>query len=245
MTYQPPPPPPPPAGNYGGQPSRPAFDPKSVNPLDWGILAAGVLAFIFSFVSYYSYSVSAKGFGSLGAGHWDAWHGFFGWFAMLCALVGSAVVAIALFMPQVRMPLPARLAGLGAYALGTVCVILALFIVPGDTSGASALGVHVNKGHSVGYWISLIVIIAGLVMSLMRLQQEGGQLPGALNNLPNLGAYGPGQHGTPAQSGGVPPAAGYVPPPAQGYSAPPPAPQAPPPAQTPPPGYQPPGAPPQ
>ena len=42
MTYQPPAPPP----GGGGSPAK--FDPKTVNPLDWGIIAAGVLAFIFA-----------------------------------------------------------------------------------------------------------------------------------------------------------------------------------------------------
>ena len=59
----------------------------------------------------------------------NAWHGFFGWFAMLLALVGSAVVALELFKPEVKLPFPNRLVGLGAYALATLCVILALFVV--------------------------------------------------------------------------------------------------------------------
>src|SRR3954453_20181804 len=112
MTFQPrpPPPPPPPGPPAGGPPAggpppgewgpppgqgpsgAGGFDPKSVDNLDWGILGAGVLAFIFSFVSYYTYS---------GKGSFDnysvdnsAWTGFFGWFAMLCALIGSAAVAL-------------------------------------------------------------------------------------------------------------------------------------------------------
>jgi hypothetical protein len=158
-----------------------AFDPKSVNPLDWAILGAGFLAFIFSFVSYYSYSL--KGFSQY-SGHWNAWHGFFGWFAMLLALVGSGAVALALFAPHVKLPLPARLAALGAYALASLCVILALFIVP-DPGGLGSSSI--NKGHGFGYWISLIVILAGLVLSLMRAQQTDTKLPGALNNLPKIG----------------------------------------------------------
>jgi hypothetical protein len=164
----------PPAGQWGpppGQPARPgnAFDPKSVNSLDWGILGAGALAFIFSFVSYYT--VSIKGFG--GEGSENAWHGFFGWFAMLCAVVGSAAIALELFMPHVKLPFPNRLVALGAYALAALCVILALFIIPIDDGGFS----EVETGHGFGYWISLIVILAGLVLSFMRFQQTGGKLP--------------------------------------------------------------------
>lgn len=246
MTFQPPPPPPPagpppppggpppgqwgpPAGNQpqgqwgpppGGGQYRPApagFNPKTINPLDWGILAAGALAFVFSFVSYYTYSV--KGFGSLGTGHWNAWHGFFGWFAMLCAVIGSVAVGLAIFAPQVKLPVPNRLVGLGAYALATLCVILALFLVP--TPGGIG-GSELNKGHGFGYWISLIVILAGLVLSLMRLQQSGGKLPGALSKMPNIGGRGPG--GPPSGGPGGPPSGGpgYGPPPGgPGYGPPP------------------------
>src|SRR5690348_5870955 len=118
MTYQPPPPPPPPPG-------RPGADPKSVNPLDWGILAAGVLALIFSSFDCYTVSVSFGGYSASASA--SAWHGFFGWFAALVALVGGALVAVELFAPQTRLPVPARLTGLGCFALATLCVILALF----------------------------------------------------------------------------------------------------------------------
>ena len=194
MTFQPPPPPPggtppppppsgqpgqwgpPPGGGYPQQ-QRPggSFDPKTVNPLDWGIVAAGVLAFIFSLFDYYTISVSlGRGFGT-SDGSVSAWHGFFGWFAALLALVGAALVAVSLFAPQVNLPVPARLAGLGAFALATLCVIIALFVIPdggaGDIPG-------VDTGHGFGYWASLVVVLAGLVLSLMRFQQTGGQLPG-------------------------------------------------------------------
>lgn len=195
MTFQPPPPPPggnppppppPPPGQWGpppggGQP----FDPKTVNPLDWSILGIGLLTFIFSFVSYYTVTVSYAGFSASASE--NAWHGFFGWFAMLLALVGSAVVAMELFAPQVKMPWPNRVVGLAAYALATLCVILALFVFPGGNYS----GPGVDEGHGFGYWASLVLIIAGLVVSLMRVQQTGTKLPGALGNLPNIGAKGP------------------------------------------------------
>jgi hypothetical protein len=224
MTFQPPPPPPPggppppppppggqpPGGQWGAPPpsggygSGGSFDPKSVNSLDWGILAAGALAFIFSFVSYYSYTVKISGFTGA-TGHWNAWHGFFGWFAMLLAVGGSALVAISIFSPQVKLPMPARLLGLGAYALATLCVILALFVVP-SPGGYSGPGL--DKGHGFGYWVSLIVIVAGLVLSLMRFQQSGGVLPGALSKMPNIGGQHPGSPPPPPPPGG----AGYGPP---------------------------------
>ena len=158
--------------------------------LDWAIIAMGVLTFLFSFFSYYTYTVKISGGGiNIGSGtvSWSAWHGFFGWFAMLCAVIGSAAVAVTLFAPQVKLPVPNRLAGLGAYALATLCVLLALIIVPGNTGGASAFGIHVDKGHGLGYWASLLFILAGLVLSFMRMQAVGEQMPGPLNKMPNIG----------------------------------------------------------
>ena len=241
MTFQPPPPPPPPGGPPpppGGQPPGQwgpppgggpyrapggGFDPKTVNPLDWGILAAGFLTLVFSFFSWYSFS--EKGCGKYCSGisvHESAWHGFFGWLAVLLALIGSALVAVSLFAPQIKMPVPARLAGLGCYAVATLCVILALFVTPGLSYGGVSVGSsNYNSGHSFGYWISLVVIIAGLVLSLMRFQQSGGQLPGALNKMPNIGSRGPGGPPPPPPPGGP----GYGPPPGgPGYGPPPPPP---------------------
>lgn len=207
MSFQPPPsspppgaPPPPPAGPTG-------FDPSTVNPLDWGILGAGLLAFIFSFISYYTIDIGPASDST------SAWHGFFGWFAALLAIVGAAAVGLELFMPQVKLAIGMRLAGLGAFALATLCVIIALFTNAYDTDGAEALGFKVDSGHGFGYWASLIVIIAGTVLSLMRLQATGGRLPGALGGMPNIGGYGPqdGAH-RPGPGTGTPP----PPPPASG-----------------------------
>ncbi|MDT4987746.1 MAG: hypothetical protein QOI74_1840 [Micromonosporaceae bacterium] len=235
MTFQPPPPPPggnppppPPPGQWGPPPGggypapQGGFDPKTLNPLDWGILGAGLLAFIFSLFDYYTVSVSGGGFSVSDSA--SAWHGFFGWFAALLAVVGAALVALDLFAPQVKLPIATRLAGLAAFALATLCVIIALFVIP-DGGADNIPGV--DTGHGFGYWASLIVIIAGLVLSLMRLQQTGGKLPGALGNMPNLGARGP-QGGTGGPQGGmggpqsgVGGAPGTQPPPPPGYGQPP------------------------
>ena len=251
MTFQPPPPgsqppggqppggapPPPPPGQWGGGPpaGRPSggFDPSAVNPLDWGILAAGLLAFIFSLFDYYTVTVSFSGLGSA-SGSESAWHGFFGWFAALLAIVGAALVAVQLFAPHVNMPAPARLIGLGAFAVATLCVIIALFVFPESVPDSPGY----DTGRGFGYWVSLIVIIAGTVLSLMRLQATGGKLPGALGGLPNIGGHGPQDQGRPGpgpgqqQGYGQPPQQGYgqQPPPPPGYGNQPP----------PPPGYGPP-----
>lgn len=155
------------------------FDPKSVNPLDWGIIAAGVVAFIFSLFAFYSYSVSISiaGF-STGkrTAHWSAWHGFFGWFAVLLVLVAAILLAAEL-IARMTLPFPVRTVVLGLFVIALICLLLALFVIPGNTGGASAFGVNVDKGHGFGYWITLIAVIAGTALAYKRFADTGGKLP--------------------------------------------------------------------
>jgi hypothetical protein len=162
-----------------------------VNPLDWGILGVGLLAFIFSFIDFYT----------VGPFSANAWHGFFGWFAVLLALAGSTLVAVDVFSSQTAMPMPTRLLGLGIYAVATLCIILALFVYPGSSFGV--------VGHGAGYWITLILIAAGLVLSFLRFQQTGGELPGRLSGLSGPGRPGIGGPGNPPGPGGPTGPGGY------------------------------------
>ena len=180
MTFQPPPPPPP-----AGQP-RPAFDPKTVNPLDWAIMGIGFLLFIFSFFAYYTWSAGPFSV-SLNAWHFGG-GAFLAWFAMVFGVAAGGAVALGLFMPTVKLPRSNRIVGLGLFAASVLLYVIAIF-------AHSDFGP--NGGHGFGFWLSLILAVGGLVLSLMRVQQTGEQLPGALNNLPNIGAYGPQSSQTP------------------------------------------------
>jgi hypothetical protein len=148
-----------------------AVDLKSINPLDWAILACGFLAFIFSFFSYYTASV--KGVLRI-SGSFGAWHGFFGWFAALIALLSAGVLALALFAPELKIPVAIRVIVLGGFAIATLCVLLAWIITPSSTGGGIA---GISTGRGAGFYLSLIVIVAGLVLSFLRLRGTGGKLP--------------------------------------------------------------------
>jgi hypothetical protein len=167
--------PPPPAGWV--QPPAPqapkaAFDPKTVDRMDWGILAAGFLAFVFSFVSYYTVSVKGGGFSASASA--SAWHGFFGWFAALLAVASAGVLALTLFSPDTKLPLPVppRQAVLVGFAVASLSVLLALVVFPGSVSAPG-----VSTGRGIGYFISLIVILGGTALSYLRLKATGGSLP--------------------------------------------------------------------
>jgi hypothetical protein len=154
------------------------FDPKTVSPLDWGIIGAGALPILFSFFSYYTYSikVSIPGLTTIERStSYSAWHGFFGWFAALVALAGAVLLATHL-IAKVVLPFPVRLVALGSFGLATLCILLALVIVPGATSSGS-FGFSVDKGHGFGYWLSLLSILAATGLSFVRLH-SGQKLPG-------------------------------------------------------------------
>ena len=148
MTFQPPPPPPqgpppqgpppqgpppqgPPPGQWGPPPGQSGgsggggFDPKSVNQLDWGILAAGFLAFIFSFVSLLHRRTVTVGGRSIdvSGGSASAWHEVLAAASSAgsrCCSRSSARSSShsTLFMPHVKLPFPNRLVGLGAVRCG-------------------------------------------------------------------------------------------------------------------------------
>jgi hypothetical protein len=142
-----------------------SFDPASVSRYDWGILAAGFLAFIFSLFSYYTAS-----YAGISASE-SAWHGFFGWFAALLALLAAALLAVQIFVPGTSLPVPVRLTVLGGFTVASLCVILAGLI------DAENIPSPVSSGRGAGYYLSLIVILAGAVLSFLRMRETGAKLP--------------------------------------------------------------------
>ncbi len=141
---------------------------QGAHKFDLGIMGAGVLAFLLSLFPYYTFSLDA-GFGMSGGTSVTAWHGFFGWFAALAALAGAVLTALPLL--GVRLSIPTRLAAVAAFGLATLCVLLALFVIPGkgDCQGLQACEDAISYGHGFGYWASVLVILAGLALSVMRM----------------------------------------------------------------------------
>lgn len=243
-----------PPAPYGAQPAsphgaaRPGFDPKTVNPLDWAVLGLAVLALIFSFFSYYTYDAKAgagcgSSVGDVCSISNSAWHGFFGWFGVILALLGAAEVAAAIFAPHVRWAVPPRLVGVGLLALGVVFTLLALMVPDGEYQGATVPSDNpqVDAGHGFSYWLVLIFIVIATVLAAMRYMESGGQLPGALGHAGTAGQHPGGASSAAAGYGqppGPPPGPAAAPPDQPSGYAPPP-----PPPAGPPPGYEPPAGP--
>jgi hypothetical protein len=160
MTEQPPTSTPPPTGDHS--PSRSL---AAVNRLDLGIVALGVLTFIFSLLPYYTVTGSFAGFSS--SGSVSAWHGFFGWFGALCALA-AAVVLLVHVLGVVTLPVPVRTTVLALFAAAALCTILALFVIPGGGGDIKGAGFKVDSGHAIGYWLALLATLGGTALAFMR-----------------------------------------------------------------------------
>lgn len=207
-------------GGYAGRPPGP--DLAAVNPLDWAAVAAGSLAFIFSFVSFYTADVTLNFAGQhIGqSASESAWHGFFGWFGVLLALAAALLIAASVLMPTATLPAQTRLVVFGGFVLALIFLIVAAFVTPGaSTSSTLPVRFSVDYGRGFGYWVDLILVAIGAVVSFLASQQFRTRPPAA-------------PVGYPAPRAAVPPPPTYAPPP--------PAPQAyqPQPGYQAPPGYQ-------
>lgn len=138
---------------------------QGAHKFDLGIIAAGVVAWLAGFMPFYTASVGAAGFHV--SANASAYHGFFGWFGVWCCLAGAIVAVIGVL--GVALPFPTRLAVLGAFGLGAICLILALFVFPGGGCGGVP---GCDTGHGFGYWLALLCALGGTGLAFMRFQQE-------------------------------------------------------------------------
>jgi hypothetical protein len=145
---------------------------QGAHKFDLGIIAAGLIAWLAGFMPFYTASASFGG-RSVSA-HVNAYHGFFGWFAVWVALAGAVVVALALFNIVKGLPMPLHQIAAAAFGLALLCLILAFFITPGGDacSGASGFGISCDTGHGFGYWLALLAVLAGLALSVMRMRES-------------------------------------------------------------------------
>lgn len=161
------PPPSQPSGPTGS--SRPGGGSPlaGANQLDLAQIGAALLMFIASLLPFYNYSVD----GGEGIPGFDesvsvnAWHGFFGWFAVLLAL-GAAGVLVAALFAKVAIP-SMRLMVLGLFAAAAIFMLLALLVVPGG-GDSEAFGISIDSGHGFGYWLALLLSLGAAALAFMR-----------------------------------------------------------------------------
>ncbi len=139
----------------GGMPAAMATQ----HNFDLAQIGLGVVLFIASLLPFYSYSVHIASLST--SASFTAWHGFFGWFGVLLGMAAAGVLAAALFA-HVAIP-SLRLMVLGLFAGSAVCLLLALFVIPGGYDGPGF-----STGHSFGYWLALLCSLAGTALAFLR-----------------------------------------------------------------------------
>jgi hypothetical protein len=212
---------------------------RDVATNDIGVMTAGLVVFIASFLPWYYVEITFLGASS--SSSFNGWRvNFGGWFPILLALAVAGVTAVRVF-GDVRLPDvgPVAFSWLlaGVSALATIIILLRWVTFP-DSEGSG-----VDAGAGFGLFIALLATIAQAVFGVLAALASGAPLPG-------IGARGPQPPRGPGYGQPQPPPGYGQPPSGPGYGQPQPPPgygQAPPPAYgqpQPPPGYgQPPSGP--
>ena len=198
------------------------------------LAGAGLLAFIFSFFTWVTGSITVPGEGS-SSGSSDAWQdpsGFNDWFPILLLLV----YGIILFLPAlgVAVPIPAlaqastrAFIGLVISALGVLLWVIQALTYPSlsdleSSSGMSSAEIaaaHITGSVSLeyGYYIVLVLGLAAGVQSYLGFKQAGGSFARIGDAFKARTAAVQAQqtpaYGAPAQPGAEQPQAPYAQPP--------------------------------
>jgi len=141
---------------------------QGAHKFDLAVIGAGAVALLGSLLPYYTVSIDMMGVAASSSA--NAWHGLFGWFGVLAAVIGSGLVLAHLLGTDTKVA--PRTGALVAYAVAAVSTILALFIYPGGCDELKTVGVNVcdgiDFGRGVGYWLTLLAVLAGLTLAWLR-----------------------------------------------------------------------------
>lgn len=130
------------------------LDLKRVTPLEWAGVGAGALAFIDSFLPWYSFDL-----GEFGGASWSAWNtGFLSWFSVLLLIAAGALVAAPHFGTKVdRLPM----IWLILSGVATLFILIRWLTLPdvGDFGGF-------NAGAGFGLVVGLLLAIVSTVAAV-------------------------------------------------------------------------------
>ncbi|HEV3172794.1 MAG TPA: hypothetical protein VGZ32_20775 [Actinocrinis sp.] len=134
----------------------------------------GLLAFIDSFLSWYSVTIKGFSLGSVSAGGYsasdNAWNiGFWAWFPMLLLLAVGVVVALPAFGQRVAIR--------GGYAaLGSATLLATIIVLIRWLTYPSASDLVGSAGADYGTYVGLILCIVATVFAYLGFTAEGGSL---------------------------------------------------------------------
>ncbi len=149
------------------------FDVKRVSTLEWAGIGAGLAAFIFSFLPWYSVDAGIV------SGSVSAWGtGFFAVLSVLLLMGAAGLVLAPHFGVQVaRLPL----IWLSLAGAAVLCVLLQWLILP-DDGGIGDFGVFdsgIESGAGAGLILGLIAAIASAGGAFMAFRAAPKTAPGA------------------------------------------------------------------
>lgn len=157
------------------------FDVKQVSTAQWLGIGAGVLAFVNTFLPWFSAS-AAGAIGAAMSGSANAWEepaSFLAWFTMLLLVVAGAIAALPLFGVQIPQQ---PLVWLGLAGLSFVLVIVKWIDLPGVSDIFEEQGITptdaqleqaekaVDMGAGFGLYLGLILAIVSLAGAVLTFQ---------------------------------------------------------------------------
>jgi hypothetical protein len=149
-----------------------SFDPARVSKAEWIGLGAGVLAFVASFLPWFSVSYSEPLIGSFSEST-SAWNsGFVAWFPLLLLVAGAGVVLaqqLGANVPRVKPGWPLVL--LGVAVLSLLLVLLRWLTLPGASDFLGDSGVSYGAGF--GLYVGLVAAILFGVSQYLVFKSSG------------------------------------------------------------------------
>lgn len=160
----------------------------AVRTLDWVVIGATLLAYISSFLPWYSASITILGIDR--SADVDAWHAGFGaWFAVLLLVVVGVLVLVSRLGRPVTLPASRPLITLGLSALAFITIVLRWVTFPDSRGGADRVdrlgelgnfdlgtAFSVSSGAGSGLYLALIASSAAVVASLLTYRAAGSDI---------------------------------------------------------------------
>lgn len=146
------------------------LDVKKLTPIDWVVIGGAGLAFISTFLPWYSASV--LGFSASVSG-WSTTYGWLGALVMIAAGGYLLLAKAGVDLSSVKLKPVAVVLGLAA--LGTLIVIIRWSTLPSGSGGADGIGY--SYGPSAGIYLAIISGIAESVAAFVLLRRPAEDAP--------------------------------------------------------------------
>ncbi len=151
-----------------------------VTALDWIVIGAGLLAYVSSFLPWYSTSVSILGIER--SASWNAWNAGFGaWFSVLLLVAAGGWVLVSTLGGRLRLPVSGTLIALSLSVLAFVTIVLRWVTFPdttGELDGGSGFelgnaALTASSGAGAGLYLGLLAAVAAAVAALLTFRAAG------------------------------------------------------------------------